>query len=341
MAYVPDQAVDRTECADPTTPAPHGGPDSANLIVNGDFETGQLSPWFQAFALSWQIVGGVLEFTKPDNNPPSGVIGQTTGQAMVEGERLTATFQLGNSSAVRKRVTILLNDASFSDLTACTFWLAAGQPLSTYVYRTVTKKPWPNAMLHVYPATAGFSWFQLDNVTLQRTPNANIVGTECIDPGPGGEAIGEEARNAPVVTQNEGQAAAAAAIAASYAGVAVMSESTQAVSGAPLEIIAPQAGIHVLSLADAIDLRDATPAFVAFDSWLASGTSRGAVQVSIDGETWVTVRDVAPSDDWTSIGVDLSLFAGEIVRVRFVLDARDKPEAEEPAWRIRNFQVVR
>ena len=45
---------------------------------------------------------------------------------MAANQILTATFQLGNSSGVRKRVTVILHDSDFCDLSACTFWLAAG-----------------------------------------------------------------------------------------------------------------------------------------------------------------------------------------------------------------------
>ncbi len=55
---------------------------------------------------------------------------------MAAGEILTAHLDLGNSSGVRKRVTVLLHDLDFGDLSACTFWLAPGQPLSSYAMRT-------------------------------------------------------------------------------------------------------------------------------------------------------------------------------------------------------------
>ena len=88
---------------------------------------------------------------------------------------------------MRKRVTVILHDSDFSDLSACTFWLAPGQPLSTYVYRTYTTKAWTNAMISFYPATTdSLQWIRLDNVTLQRTNSTLVAGTHCVEPGGGG-----------------------------------------------------------------------------------------------------------------------------------------------------------
>jgi hypothetical protein len=108
---------------------------------------------------------------------------------MAANQILTASFQLGNSSAVRKRVTILLHDLDFSDLSACTFWLPPGQALSTYSMRMFATKAWTNATLSVYAATTGTDQYtRLDNMTLQRTPGATALGAECIEP-PIGQSV--------------------------------------------------------------------------------------------------------------------------------------------------------
>jgi hypothetical protein len=115
---------------------------------------------------------------------PAGVLLQATGQTMSANQILTATFELGNSSLVRKRVTVILHDNDFSDLSACTFWLEPGQPLSPYVMQTFATQSWLNATVSVYPATTGVEpWIRLDNVTFQRTPSAATTGTACIEPG--------------------------------------------------------------------------------------------------------------------------------------------------------------
>ena len=104
---------------------------------------------------------------------------------MTANQLLTATFQLGNSSGVRKRVTVILHDNNFSDLSACTFWLAPGQPLSTYTYRTFATSAWANATFSLYPATVdSLGWIRFDDATLQRTPADAPLGTECFEPVP-------------------------------------------------------------------------------------------------------------------------------------------------------------
>jgi hypothetical protein len=108
---------------------------------------------------------------------------ENTAQVIPAGGILTATFDLGNSSPVLKRVTVILHDNDFSDLAACTFWLPARQPLSPYVMRAFTTQAWAAATLSVYPATVGTdAWIQFDNASLRRTQSIAIAGTACVEP---------------------------------------------------------------------------------------------------------------------------------------------------------------
>jgi hypothetical protein len=174
----------RTECLDPRAPGATGDPAGPTLLTNGDFGTGTIAPWGAVFDLTHQVSGGVFEFIRPGTpGVPAGALLQPTSQAMAAGEILTATFQLGNSSAVRKRVTVLLHDLNFSDLAACTFWIAPGQPLSDFAMRSYATTAWTNATISVYAATTGLDqWTRLDNVTFSRTPGSVLLGTECIEP---------------------------------------------------------------------------------------------------------------------------------------------------------------
>ena len=173
----------KTECLDAIAPAVGGGLPGPELIGNGAFDAG-LAAWTIFGQLASQLAGGTFEFYRPVAAPPAGVILQSMQQPVSPGEIVTAQFDLGNSSAVRKRVTVLLHDLDFSDLAACTFWLEPGQPLSTYQMRTFPTIPWANATVSIYDAIVGpASWTRLDNVSFRRTPGVATTGTECLEPG--------------------------------------------------------------------------------------------------------------------------------------------------------------
>ena len=319
LQTAPGPLVPRTDCVDLMIAPASPDPDGPDLIVNGTFGTGTLPPWGTFGQIQSQITGGVFEFIKLPG-APAGVVLQPTTQAFPAGRVITATFQLGNSSGVRKRVTAILHDNDFSDLSACTFWLEPGQALATYTYRSYTTKAWANATLSVYPATTGADqWIRLDNVTLRATPSAIIVGTECVEPG--GELSTTGAARASDATQSDSRTPADNA--AGGAGA----------SSAP-EWTALQAGTsRILQRSEAIDLSGARGAKLRVQSWLLTATTRGAIQISTDGVEWITVQTVSPSDRWTPTEVDLRDFLGEKVLVRFVVDTGADGDAAV-LWRI-------
>jgi hypothetical protein len=181
---VPAGSAEETTCLDPTAPVPPGGNDGPELLVNGDFGSGTLLPGWTTFGqITQNVTGGVFQFYRPAGTP-AGVILQPTLLTMTPGEILTASFQLGNSSFVRVRVTVIVHDNDFSDLAACTFWLPAAQPLSTYTMRLFTTKAWTNTTFSVYPSTVGnVFWTRFDNASLRRTPGAPSGGVGCFEPG--------------------------------------------------------------------------------------------------------------------------------------------------------------
>jgi hypothetical protein len=175
--------LERTDCVDPGQPGLLGSQSGPELLTNGDFSTGNLTGWTPFGTITAQVTAGVAQFIRPSNAPPSGVLLQTSNAAVAAGNVVTATFQLGNSSGVRKRVTVLLHDFTFGDLAACTFWLPAGQPLSSYSMRTYTTQAWSNATISFYPATTdALGWFELDNVSLKATPAFQTYGSDCQEP---------------------------------------------------------------------------------------------------------------------------------------------------------------
>ncbi len=182
LQYDPNGSSVRTDCVDPTTPLASAGPDGPSLLTNGDFSAG-LTPWATSGSITAQVNNGVFEFIHPSAAPPATVT-QSTSQVLATHDIVTAQFLVGNSSSVRKRVTVEVHDQDHSDLIACTFWLPPGQPLSLYAMRGFSTMSWSNATISIYGDTVGADeWSRLDGVTLQRTPGAVIVGTECAEPG--------------------------------------------------------------------------------------------------------------------------------------------------------------
>lgn len=184
----------RTECDDPTAPAASANPDGPELIVNGNFAASFGFPWETFGNIVHQVTAGVFQFHRPIPaiDPNAGVVLQPTLTALGSSVVMTAAFQLGNSSSVRQRVTVILHDRLFQDLSACTFWLPAGQPLSSYVMRSFTTQPWANATLSLYAASEGtgtHQWIEYDNVSLKTTPSASVTGTECLEPADGGSVL--------------------------------------------------------------------------------------------------------------------------------------------------------
>ena len=116
-------------------------------------------------------------------------------------------------------------------------------------------------------------------------------------------------------------------------------DSSRLVTDVPFDLIAPASGAFVLAVADPIDLSGAGAARLTFESLLTTAESRAMVQISLDGHTWRTVDDVQHSTDWASVTVDLSSFAGDVIWLRFVLDAGDTTSDEVATWRLRSIRL--
>ncbi len=150
-----------------------------DLMRNGSFTTG-LQFW-QTFAtpdpsyIVTDTTGGLLRFYRvppPPGSANQAVAFQSTYAQLFPHAPLEARFRLGNSSSVRKRLSVLVHDGDFSDLSVCVFWLAPTAPLRDYVMRAHTTKSWSNATISFYAATAGSDggFYQVDNVSLVYHP---------------------------------------------------------------------------------------------------------------------------------------------------------------------------
>ena len=295
----------KTDCEDPTAPGPIvGGETGPNLLANSDFSGGAAS-WTTFGQIVWQIAAGVFEFYRPATDP-AGVVFQETGQMIATGEIMTARFKLGNSSPARKRVTLLLHDRDFSDLSACTFWIAPGAPLSEYVVRAFATEPWTNATLSLYAATIDvLPWIRFDDAVLQRTPTEVISGTECLEPTPAT------------------QFSSTATIAATSGGR--RAPTSEPVAARPM-IVEPRAPGRVTQLPEPAPAASAWSVSrpVIDDSgylWVRVPPSEVAieVQVSLDDVNWRTMAVLPAARDWRTLAIDLGPFVGPHVYVRLVV----------------------
>ena len=327
----------RTDCYDPTAPAPALLPHSSNLVANPTFDSGTIPPWIAFGTLSHQVSGGVVEMLQPPG--PAGSFLQLTGTPMAANDILSASFSLGNSSGVRKRVTVILHDSDFSDLSVCSFWLPAGAPLQTYAMTTFATRAWSNATLSFYVATQGFEpWVRLDNVFVQRAPTVATAGTECMAPG----AVPFQLMSAAGASANaNGSTPSKAARASAPAAGSAAGRAAAPTVAQPAADLLDAA--HRTDWIETLDLRSSSTAVLSFESSLSMDSASSAeIQVSEDGTTWQTLVQVPASDDWITLNVDLSAWAGRVVQVRFAFDAKAPRRGGRPdTWLIGDVRVVR
>ena len=197
--------------------------------------------------------------------------------------------------------------------------------------RSYATQNWTDATISIYAATAGNDqWMRLDNVSLRKTPGAHIAGTDCIEPafgflGPLGGAVTVSAATSP------GRVAAVDTL--------TPGAWTDAVAGVEFLMTSDETGAVPFALTP-LDLRQSPLSSLSFQSRRGTDTSRAELQVSVDGHTWQSLADVPPSDDWIGVDVDLSAFAGQVVYLRFVMDAGPPSGLPRDArWEIRRLVI--
>jgi Tol biopolymer transport system component len=151
------------------------------LITNGDFSAG-MANWGTWDAITHQLSNGVFEFYR-NARGVSAVVLQATGASLPANASLTASFELGNTSPVRKRITAIIHDSDWSDQMVCSFWVPPNTPLRTYTMTTATTEAWTDATFSFYGSPAeNIGWIQLDNVSLIHDPTLALDATRCFDP---------------------------------------------------------------------------------------------------------------------------------------------------------------
>ena len=88
-----------------------------------------------------------------------------------------------------------------------------------------------------------------------------------------------------------------------------------------------------------LDLRHSPLSSLHFESRRGTDISTAELQVSLDGQTWQSLAQVPASDDWVGVDVDLSQFAGQIVYLRFVMNAAPGDRPQPAHWQIRRLAI--
>jgi RHS repeat-associated protein len=164
---------------------------SGNVVTNGDFTqvdgNGNPVSWgiySQGGPAHWWLDNGIKFYRT--GAAWQAVVLQYTGLELPDGAPLEATFTMGNTDTVKKRLLMLIHNDTSDDLAACSFWLDANQTPQAYTMRMHTTKAWTNATISFYAAEANApssqGAYHLNNVTLEWRPAGNSAKTECVDP---------------------------------------------------------------------------------------------------------------------------------------------------------------
>jgi subtilisin-like proprotein convertase family protein len=148
--------------------------------------------------LSYLQTGGMAQFhliprTGISN---SGGILQYTRTPVRSADVMQLTFQAQNTGSVRRRLTVIVHDISFSELRVCSFWLPANMPLSNFSMRFKSQTNWTDASVSFYASTATTNGsYRIDNVTLRTVRITTNPGTVCGDPNLPGLGSGSDSGN--------------------------------------------------------------------------------------------------------------------------------------------------
>jgi len=98
----------------------------------------------------------------------------------------------------------------------------------------------------------------------------------------------------------------------------------------------------VLSLRFPLDLRGAQYPAVQFQSWLNANNASAGLQMSLDGQTWNMLTIMLPANDWQPLTIDLSLFKGQVIWLRWVWLPQPPVENDPIAdfWELQSIMVI-
>jgi secreted trypsin-like serine protease len=302
LQYKPGVSVSGTECIQDT-------PSDSNLLMNGDFSSGE-NFWNFWGEILHAAPSGELEFFRPTVSPNGASIYQITNYAAASGAPLELTFDLENASGVTKELQILVHSSDWTDLFGCNLTIPGNTSATTFTMRGKTNAPWSKVGLSISLVTAdSIGLLRLDNVDLQYKPSLSVTGTECQQ-----DAVADQN----VLTNGDFSAGETAW---NFWGNIV-----HGVLADALEFHATGAGASVYQITNYAALANA-PFEVTFDMENTSGSTKD-IQVILHASDWTdwlvcafTIPASAPSGTytmrgqtsvaWNKIGLSISVLSAD------------------------------
>jgi len=162
-----------------------------NLVQNSGFASGETN-WQEFGGGSGSVVSGAYQFQRTSGSDAFTIFQTMTPDFAAETE-FELRFDMRNSGATQKRVTVVIWDAAFGRQRACSFWLDTSATLRTYqiLGDVPDGTTWTDVTVHFYasssPPAGNDGFYILDNVILRQRPDLPTQGSEiletlCIDP---------------------------------------------------------------------------------------------------------------------------------------------------------------
>lgn len=170
-------------------------PANTNVLQNAGFGSGTDYWTVTAGSQGAGVADGVFRFYRSVGGAVAQVR-QAVGMTVYPGSTLQATVKLGNSSAVNKKVVVIIQRIDGGvNAAKCAFILAPHTPLQKYTIRGTAPGVWSGARVQVKGNSADSEpAYLIDNVQLQYKPGMTF-DEACVSPAPGKPQIVTPAAN--------------------------------------------------------------------------------------------------------------------------------------------------
>lgn len=101
-----------------------------------------------------------------------------------------------------------------------------------------------------------------------------------------------------------------------------------------------QQTVSTLTYLHPISLQDSASPQLVFESRYQEHSGTALVQLSSDGNNWYPMTIIPPSDDWTTVALDLSAYTGQVIYIQFVWQVSDAPSEQLSPWQLDDVRMV-